>query len=193
MSRVLGTVARLQVQRCRLKPGPRGTRVYDPSPLLEVAALEVGPRGAVGHLDGTAVLDVHHADHPDTRNRRLGNGLSLLPRAAADRLVQRYGEHLAGGVPGESVLLETDGPLSERDLAGELLLDTVAGPPLVLFDVVAASPCLEFARFALGREAGAVDDEVLLAMDDLDGGARGFYCRVRGSGTVVPGARLCAA
>jgi hypothetical protein len=33
---VLGTVVRLQVQRSRLKPGPRSTRVYDPAPLLEV-------------------------------------------------------------------------------------------------------------------------------------------------------------
>lgn len=188
--RVVGTVARLQVQRSRLKPGPRAGRVYDPAPLLEVPALEVGPRGVVGRSDGERVLDVHHADHPDTRNRRLGNGLSLLPRPHLDRLVQRYGTHLADGVVGESLLLDTDGPLSESDLAGELLLETAEGEPLVLADVVAASPCLEFSRFALGREAGALDDEVLAALDDLDRGVRGFYCRVRGAGTVVRGARL---
>ena len=86
---LLGTVARLQVQRSRLKPGPRGLRTYDPSPLLPVDELEVGPRGAVGHTADGPVLDVHHADHPDSRNRRLANGLSLLPRAHADALRDR--------------------------------------------------------------------------------------------------------
>lgn len=42
---VIGTVVRLQGQRSRLKPGAAATRVYDPEPLLEVSALEVGPRG----------------------------------------------------------------------------------------------------------------------------------------------------
>jgi hypothetical protein len=46
------------------------------------------------------VLDVHHADHPDTRNARLVNGLSLLPRAHYDRLRARYGEHLVDRLRG---------------------------------------------------------------------------------------------
>ena len=61
------------------------------------------------HRDGP-VLDVHHADHPDSRNVRLRNGLSLLPRASADALRARYGEHLVDGAAGESLLLETAGP-----------------------------------------------------------------------------------
>ena len=42
---LVGTVVRLQVQRSRLKPGQRGARTYDPAPLLEVPALDVGPDG----------------------------------------------------------------------------------------------------------------------------------------------------
>ncbi len=186
---VVGTVARLQVQRSRLKPGARGAKAYDPAPLLEVAELEVGPRGAVGLVAGERVVDVHHADHPDSRWRG-GNGLSLLPRAHAEALRQRYGDHLDGGRAGESLLLDTAGPLREADLVGDLLLETVDGPPLRLSGAQAAPPCVEFSRWVLGREAGALDDEVLAALAALGCGARGFYVDVHGTGRVRAGARL---
>lgn len=182
---LIGTVVRLQVQRSRLKPGPRSTRVYDPTPLLEVPALEVGPRGvtADGHLD------VHHADHPDTRHRG-PNGLSLLPRSHYDRLRARFGDHLADGVAGESLLLDTAAPWTLDDLAGDLVLETAGGGLLELTGPVVAAPCVEFARFCLRREPGPVDVELTRALADLDGGARGFYVTATGSGRVEPGARL---
>ncbi len=186
---LIGTVVRLQVQRSRLKPGPRGSRVYDPAPLLEVDALEVGPRGVTG--DGQ--LDVHHADHEDTRNVKLLNGLSLLPRTHYAALRERYGAHLVDGAAGESLLLDTPGPLTEGDLAGELLLDTADGGVLRLHDVVAAPPCVEFSRFCLGRGLGPVDADVEQALVDLGGGARGFYAQVDGTGRVERGARLLRA
>jgi hypothetical protein len=186
----LGTVARLQVQRSRLKPGPATTRVYDPGPLLEVEALEVGPRGVVGQTTDGPVLDVHHADHPDTRNRRLANGLSLLPRASYAALRSRYGPHLVDGVAGESLLLDTEGPWSEADLAGPLRLETTDGDLLELEQALAAPPCVEFSRFCLGLPPGPVGPDVRQALVDLDGGARGFYLQVRGTGRVERGARL---
>jgi hypothetical protein len=186
----LGTVARLQVQRSRLKTGPRGARVYDPAPLLEVAALEVGPRGVVGQTSDGPLLDVHHADHPDSRNVRLANGLSLLPRAHATALRARYGPHLVDGTAGESLLLDTEGPWTEADLGGALWLETVDGGLLELGQVVAAPPCVEFSRFCLRLPVGPVGPDVSQALVDLDGGARGFYAQVRGSGRVERGARL---
>jgi hypothetical protein len=185
---LIATVARLQVQRARLKPGPAGERVYDPSPLLEVDALEVGPRGVVGLRPEGRVVDVHHADHPDTRNRRLANGLSVLPRAHYERLRARYGPHLADGLAGESLLL-AGGPLGEADLAGDLLLEVDEGL-LPVDGAVAAPPCVEFARFALGREVGDTGPEVLAALDDLDRGVRGFYLQPQATGVVRRGARL---
>ena len=186
----IGTVVRLQVQRSRLKPGPAAARVYDPGPLLEVEALEVGPRGVVGQTADGPVLDVHHADHPDTRNRRLTNGLSLLPRVHYASLRSRYGPHLLDGVAGESLLLDTDGPWTGPDLAGELWLETVEGDLLGLDGAAAAPPCVEFSRFCLQLPVGPVGPEVAQALDDLDGGARGFYVHVDGTGRVERGARL---
>ena len=186
---LIGTVVRLQVQRSRLKPGPRSTRVYDPAPLLEVPELEVEPRGVVGLVDGRRVQDVHHADHPDSRHRGL-NGLSLLPRAHYSQLRARFGDHLADGVAGESLLLETEGPWTLTDLRGDLVLETVEGGLLALADPAVAAPCVEFTRFCLGRQPGRVDDEVAGALAELDDGARGFYLTATGTGRVVPGARL---
>ncbi|MCW2681073.1 MAG: hypothetical protein JWM62_2474 [Frankiales bacterium] len=181
--KVLGTVVRLQVQRSRLKPGPRGARVYDPSPLLEVSTLEVGPRGVVGWVDGESHLDVHHADHSDSRNNQLRNGLSLLPGAHYDRMRSRFGEHLVDGVAGESLLLDTDGPWT--DLPDHLLLETVDGEPLPLTGAAPAAPCVEFSRFCLRGDEGLEQ-----ALEDLDGGTRGFYVTVGGSGRVQAGCRL---
>lgn len=187
---VLGTVVRLQVQRSRLKPGERGARVYDPSPLLEVAALDVGPRGVTAATDAGPVLDVHHADHPESRNVKLANGLSLLPRAHYARLRRTYGPHLVDGVAGESLLLDTDGPWVAADLAGTLELETTDGW-LTLTDAVPASPCVEFSRFCLDDLAAPAEgDAVRAALDDLDHGVRGFYARTAGSARVVAGARL---
>jgi hypothetical protein len=188
----VGTVRRLQVQRSPLKPGPATSRTYEPAPLLEVEALEVGPRGVLGQTPDGPVLDVHHADHPDSRNRRLANGLSLLPRAHAVALRERYGPHLVDGVAGESLLLDTDGPWTEPDL-GPLWLETVDGDLLELVAVVAAPPCVEFSRFCLGLAPGPVGADVRQALVDLDGGARGFTTEVRGSGRVERGARLLRA
>ena len=189
----IGTVVRLQVQRSRLKPGPAPTRVYDPAPLLEVEALEVGPRGVVGVTTDGPVRDVHHADHPDSRNRRLANGLSLLPRAHYAALRGRYGSHLVDGAAGESLLLDTGGPWSEADVAGTLWLETADGELLELPETVAAPPCVEFSRFCLGIEPGPVGPDVRQALVDLDAGARGFYAQVRGAGRVERGARLLRA
>ena len=178
---LIGPVVRLQVQRSRLKPGPRGGRRYDPSPLLEVEALDVGPRGVVG--DG--VVDVHHADHPDTRHRSGGNGLSLMTTGAYEALRSRYGPRLADGVAGEGLLV--DAP--DRSLTGPLLLETTDGV-LELTDVDGIPPCVEFSRWALGRDDLEVDDEVRAALESLGDGARGWYGVPAGTGRVVRGALL---
>ncbi len=172
---MIGTVARLQLQRSRLKP--RGTHRYDPSPLLEVSALDVGPRG----VQGDGHLDVHHADHPDSRNRHLRNGLSLMTVSRYRALRDTYGPHLVDGIAGESLLLDTE---HLDDLSGPLLLDDL--------DVVSepAPPCVEFSRFVLGRPAGDVSPEVLATMKSLDDGARGYYLQVTGTAVLRAGSQL---
>src|SRR2546428_5841953 len=78
--RTIGTVTRLQIQRGSLKRGEKPTRLYDPAPLLCVAALNVTPDGALGASpDGgdAWIVDVHHRGHPDTKNEDGQHGISL--------------------------------------------------------------------------------------------------------------------
>ena len=190
----LGVVRRLQVQTAPLKPGPRGARVYDPSPLVEVQRLLVEPRGVTGLLPEGSVIDAHHADHPLSRNNRLLNGLSVLPAAHDEQMRAFFGPQVSDGCAGESLLVDTTGEgWSAADLAGDLLLETEDGPPLRLELVSDAPPCVEFSRWMLGRGTGPVDDEVKAAMAFLSHGRRGFYLRPVGSGVVVAGARLSRA
>lgn len=182
---LIGTVVRLQVQTAPLKPRPPGSGRYDPAPLRAVQTLTVGPRGCIGDR---AMVDVHHADHPESRNVRGVNGLSLLAAGHYVELRERYGAHLVDGAAGENVLLDA-GRLTARDLAGELALETDEGT-LTLTDAMAAAPCLEFSRFCAGRDPGDDGPEVLAALDHLSGGARGFYLRTKGWGRVRVGARL---
>ena len=178
---LIGPVVRLQVQRSRLKPGTRGARVYDPAPLLEVSALEVTPRGVVG--DGH--LDVHHADHPDTRNVQLLNGVSIMTTSRYAALRDRFGPHLVDGIAGESLLVQTDGV---EDLSGPLVLETEEGT----LDVTSmpTPPCVEFTRFVLGRGVTDTGPEVRAALEELGGGERGFYLQTAGTGRVSAGCRL---
>jgi hypothetical protein len=104
---LIATIARVQVQRSPLEPGPRGQRVYDPAPLLEVDRAEVGPGGLVGLTDGGPVVDAHHVDHPQSRNVRGVNGVSVLPRAHCAALRERFGARAADGCAGESLQLDT--------------------------------------------------------------------------------------
>ena len=182
---LIGSVLRLQVQTAPLKPRPSGSGRYDPAPLREVEALEVGPDGCLG--DG--VVDVHHAAHPESRHVRGANGLSVLPVAHYAEMRSRYGSHLADGAAGENVLLDTPRRLTAQDLRGPLLLET-DGDPLTLTDVLVAAPCLEFSRFCAGRDLGDDGPEVQAALEFLSHGTRGFYLRVTGSGVVRRGARL---
>lgn len=188
---VLGTVVRLQVQRSPLKQRPSGSGPYDPGPLLEVPALQVGPGGCVGLVEGARVVDVHCADHPQTRHVRGANGLSVLPVAHYARLRATYGPHLVDGSAGENLLLDA-GPLTAADLAGTLLLETDEGA-VQATGALAAPPCVEFAQHATGRPPGDLGEQVMAALEDLDHGVRGFYLRVSGTGTVRAGARLLRA
>jgi hypothetical protein len=178
---LIGSVIRLQVQRTRLKPGPATTRVYNPAPLTEVLELTITPRGVVG--DG--ILDVHNADHPDSRNVKLLNGVSVMTASRYQALRATYGEHLVDGIAGESLLLDTE---HVEDLSGRLVLETSDGA--LTFESFPAPPCVEFSRFVVGRGAGDVGPEVMATLDALGGGARGYYLQTSGTGTVRAGARL---
>lgn len=176
------TVVRLQVQVDRLKPGLPPQRRYQPAALKQVARLRLTPRGVIGvDLDGTEHVDVHHMDHPHSRNSKGRNGISVMTTGDYAALRARYGDHLTDGIAGESILVDYAPGLAGRPMPERLMLG-----PLTLTGVHVAKPCVEFTRFCL-RHDGPVDDVIKQGLRDLDDGARGYKMTTEGTGVIGVG------
>lgn len=192
-ARLLGRVTRMQVQLSPLKPGANPRRRYDPAPLRVVTALRVGPDGVIGiGPAGETHLDVHHTTHPLTRDRRGRGGVSFMGSVDYRRLRARFGDHLADGQAGETLLIDTDESLVGAEFPAGVRVQTADGGWLDLAGVRVAEPCVEFTFFCLDREPGEVDDEVGAAMEFLGRGGRGFRAAAAGRATITPGAEVWA-
>ncbi|MET0965606.1 MAG: hypothetical protein ABWZ02_04375 [Nakamurella sp.] len=181
-------IVRLQVQRVPVKPGKAPLRRYEPSAIVPVLSINAGPRGVQGvTADGELILDVHHRDHPKSRDRKGKAGILFMGTGDYDALRERYGEHLLDGIAGETMLLAAPDGLAGRRLPKTVIVKTAAGP-LELHAVRSAAPCIEFSRFCLLREPSPeVDDVVRETMIDLDGGARGYRSIAATEGTISVG------
>ena len=177
---LIGTVARLQIQRSSLKLGVAPHRWYDPSPLLSVPALRLDADGVAGLPDdGEAILDVHHRLHPATKNHNGVNGISVGFTGHYAAMQAQFGPRIAPGVAGENVLIEAPRRVTLAELAHGLLIETADGALAPLRNLLVAEPCVEFTRYALGNADGPPsappDRAVTEALDRLRGGMRGFY------------------
>lgn len=191
--RVIGEIVRLQVQREPLKVGVAPRRRYDPTPIQPVAALTLQPDGVEGWTDaGEQLLDVHNVRHPRTRNRGQANGISIGFTSHYARMRDRFGAHLARGIAGESLLVETSERFTEADLAADLMIETAEGEEIPLTRVMVAAPCVEFSRWCLQfPEDDRPDQRVTEALKFLHQGMRGYYASYEGEpARVGPGSRL---
>jgi hypothetical protein len=181
-------IVRLQVQRGPIKVGRAPLREYQPSAIVPVVSIDAGPRGVRGvTADGELVLDVHHQDHPKSRDRKGRAGILFMGTGDYDTLRERYGDHLVDGIAGETVLLDAPDGLAALTLPPTVTVTTAAGP-LELHGVRVAEPCVEFSRFCLRQEPSPeVDDAVRKTLIDLDGGARGYRSIASGEGSISVG------
>ena len=192
MAHAIGTVVRLQVQESSLKVGEKPRR-YDPAPIRSVPVMSLTPAGVVGLADdGKTIVDVHHNDHPDSKNRDGENGISLGFTTHYAAMRDRFGEHLNDGVAGENILIAVDRLFSTADLASGVVIEDTNGMRLELRPVIVAAPCVEFSRYALKFPDGARPDATVTeALRFLDAGMRGFYATYLGEPAVVEvGARV---
>jgi hypothetical protein len=181
-------ILRLQIQTDPLKVGKAPLRRYDPSSIESVHRLDVGPSGVIGLAERLgSVLDVHHVDHPRTRDPKGRGGVTVMGTGDYTHLRERYGDHLTEGIAGESILVDAPNGLAGLDMPTEITVVTAAGP-IRLTSVVVADPCVEFSRFCLGQDPSpVVDDDVRQALIDLDGGARGYRAVASDSGVISLG------
>ncbi len=192
MVRFIGTIVRLQVQESSLKVGEKPRR-YDPAPIRPVPAISLSPSGVVGLTEnGETIVDVHHHDHPASKNRGGENGISLGFTSHYFAMRERFGQHLSDGIAGENILVAVDRPFQVEDLAGGVVVEDGEGKRLELRPVIVAAPCVEFARYALNFPDGVRPDATVTeAVRYLDAGMRGFYATYEGEPAVVEiGARV---
>jgi hypothetical protein len=184
----------LQIQTRPLKPGRAPYREYRPEGLQRVDRLVVSERGNHGEWSDEAgdhsAIDVHHQDHPQSRDRKGRGGISVLGTGDYFRLREQYGPHLVDGVAGESVLVDARDGLAGSDFPPDFSIRTASG--VIDFHLGrVADPCVEFSRFCL-REAASpeVNDAVRKALIDLDDGHRGYRAAAIGSGVISIGDTL---
>ena len=181
-------IVHLQVQRTPIKTGRAPMRSYDPSPLVPVTSIRVDARGVYGVTsDGEVILDVHHQDHPETRDAKGRAGILFIGTGDYAALRERYGPHVTDGIAGETMLLDAPEGLAGGGLPGTAVVRTQDGP-IELRGVRVAEPCVEFSRFCLGRPPSpVVDDTLKETREDLDGGSRGYRAIAGGPGTISVG------
>jgi len=172
MSRLLGPIVRLQVQRDALKT-PRVR--YDPSPILDVPEAAIGPDGIAGLHEGGWVLDAHHRAHPgaDGSGRR---ALSMGFSEHYERMAARFGRAPLG-CAGENVIVGTDRRIDLDDLAGAVVVRTGSGD-VPLTGAFVAAPCLEFTSYLLGRSEVGSQQEIGDDRAFLHDGTRGYILGV---------------
>lgn len=178
-------IVRLQVQRGPVKVGKAPLRSYRPEAIEPVDRLVAGPRGVLGVTGaGEEILDVHHQDHPHSRDRKGRAGVLFMGTGDYAALRARYGEHVVDGIAGETVLLDASAGLARLGLPPVATIFTADGP-LELHDVREAEPCVEFSRFCLRQDPSpVVDDAVRRALVDLDFGARGYRSVAQNAATI---------
>lgn len=168
--RRVGQVAFVQIQTARMKQGQAPHRVYDPSPLLRVPQLHVTDQGVYGITEtGETIIDVHHAQHPQTRWRG-DNVISVGFLPHYEQMRARFGPHIGDGLAGENILIACDGM---PDVGRDFFIEGSQGQRLHLVQVTPAPPCAEFSAFCLGRMPSV--SEMKKTLQFLDDGRRGYY------------------
>jgi hypothetical protein len=179
MMREIGRIKHVQLQRSSLKQGQRPQRYYDPAPLLLVERLLLAHGGvsAVG-ANGEAIIDVHHADHPETKQVQGKNGISFGFTSHYRAMRDQYGAHLTDGCAGENILVESDQVWSLDQLGQSLVIQRAGEQIVVLASLLVAAPCVEFSHFAHLSPDPLTADQLRATLQFLDGGMRGFYARL---------------
>jgi hypothetical protein len=186
----VGRIVRLQIQRSSLKTGEKPNRVYDPTQLLAVDRLALGPDGALGvGSDGSWLVDVHHRAHPRTKNEDGAHGVSIGFTSHYALMRDRFGDRITLGCAGENIIVETERRIAFEDLQSGIVLLARDGEELARLELLqVAEPCRPFSGWALG---GVVESRVLKeTLQFLEGGTRGYYCQAVGAGIVSVGDRL---
>jgi len=172
---LIGKIKTVQIQQRPLKTGEGANRVYSADPITAMAALRLTERGVIGlDADDNEVMDVHHIDHPQSRNRGNANGISLGFTSSYKRMQERFQNDLPEGYAGENIIVQQTADFTFDLLHTDLVVECqFTGACIQLIDLMVAAPCEPFSQFVNQREVrGAELKETLQFLSD---GTRGFY------------------
>jgi hypothetical protein len=183
---LIGIIQRLQVQVTSLKVGERTRRSYDPAGIRVVSRLTITPNGVVVWDEaGSQLNDVHHRDNPGSKNRG-DNGISIGFTSHYQEMREAYGDHVVDGIAGENILIEQDQLVGEDDLAHGIAIETSDGNLVRLANLIVATPCVEFSRYAMRfPEDQRPDETVTETLQFLNDGMRGYYASYSGKDVEV--------
>jgi hypothetical protein len=174
----LGTVKLTQIQRDRLKIGEKPNQFYKPDPLFAVDALQLTPNGVVGKTaDGGYMLDAHHANHPNTRNVKNRNGISIAFTFLYNQMKNRFGDTATLGIAGENIIIDDEGNFDAnavKDGATIIIENSTTGKKTSLFVGKGIPPCRPFTRY-MTKQDDLDGDELEEHLQFLSNGMRGFY------------------
>jgi hypothetical protein len=167
----IGIIQQLQIQKNPLKSGVGLLRTYDPSLVQSVPTLRLTQRGVFGLADaGDEIMDVHHIDHPRSRNRGNTNGISFGFTQSYQRMKAQFGETIWLGCAGENIIIEA----TDLTAIGETIIIGQDDHQIKLNDVMIAPPCDAFSRFVTAERSlrGSAMKSTLQFLGD---GTRGYY------------------
>lgn len=176
----IGRIKLLQVQQSGLKVKQQPYSYYDPTPLLSVKNLLLHPNGVTGVTPGgRQVIDIHHVEHPASRNNKGINGVSVGFTSHYEAMRGKFGDHVADGCAGENILVEAENILKLSDLGQRLAIQTQrTGEFIYLTRLKVAAPCVEFSLFVASHGMALPSDQLKETLQFLDGGTRGFYATI---------------
>ncbi len=185
--REIGRIKLVQVQRSPMKRENSLYSYYDPAPLLVVECLLPSSKGVIGlTAGGRQIVDVHHVDHPQSRNSRGKNGISIGFTSHYQAMRDRFGEQVVDGCAGENVLVETEETFRLADLGERLAIQNQqTGQFVYLTSFKVAAPCVEFTQYAANHGMPLPPEQLKSTLQFLDGGRRGFYATVVDQDEVV--------
>lgn len=170
----IGKIKHVQIQREPLKRGERPDRYYDPSPLLTTDSLRLTAQGIYGEMsDGGSLIDVHHVQHPRSRNRGNANGISFSFTVHYDRMRATFGDHVTYGCAGENILIEAEDDFDFEQIGSRIGIKTTDGTIIRLGDIMVAAPCAEFSRWI--AKSDITGEKMREVLEFLSDGTRGYY------------------
>jgi len=190
--RKLGQVITTQVQPSGLIYEVPAGEIYDPSRRVEVPRLSISSQGVEGETaQGERLLDIHHADHPETNNKGK-NAISIGFTSHYNMMRTRFGDHMQVGSAGENIIIEYDREVWLPDLGQKVEFHNPESGQVVSLKVIKiATPCDPFSHFAADSQDERLPAEELKAvLKFLGNGRRGFLLSLgasQTSGQIEPG------